>query len=256
MSTVINRQNRLSAASNEASDPQPSEQLQPTPPSLDSAFAAKLQREARKTPAAPAQQPWPLSGTDNTATRSNTQTRSHNKAAHKPTQDTTPNTRAPEVANVSPKARRGGWIYASLGFLAGAAFWHAVGFWTFVEEAVFSGPRQQTNFTAIEQRPASPTGTIFDEAAYGTSQAARNTGASKISTGSISPVRPVKLPAKASRAAETTAQSATAPANGSARYSDTLSPQDIAIQPPAPAGVTDTEQANTWSWTTNVKTSE
>jgi hypothetical protein len=30
-------------------------------------------------------------------------------------------------------------VWGGLGFLAGAVFWHAVGFWTFVSDAVFNG---------------------------------------------------------------------------------------------------------------------
>lgn len=35
------------------------------------------------------------------------------------------------------------WLFAVAGFFFGVVFWHAVGFWAFVSEAVFSGPRSQ-----------------------------------------------------------------------------------------------------------------
>ncbi|MEM1371791.1 MAG: hypothetical protein AAGG72_06130 [Pseudomonadota bacterium] len=34
-------------------------------------------------------------------------------------------------------------VAGGIGFVVGAAFWHTVGFWGFVSEAVFSGPREQ-----------------------------------------------------------------------------------------------------------------
>lgn len=35
--------------------------------------------------------------------------------------------------------------FTAIGFIAGVAFWHAVGFWGLVHDAVFSGPRLQAN---------------------------------------------------------------------------------------------------------------
>lgn len=82
-------------------------------------------------------------------------------------------------------------IYASVGFLAGAAFWHAVGFWSFVEEAVFSGPRQQASQT-FDDFPSRPAARDFDEERFASSPEETVTSTSKITTGSISPIRPVK----------------------------------------------------------------
>jgi hypothetical protein len=43
-------------------------------------------------------------------------------------------------------------MYGVAGFVLGVAFWHAVGFWDFVSEAVFSGPRTQEVRSDSENR--------------------------------------------------------------------------------------------------------
>src|SRR6476620_2361275 len=51
---------------------------------------------------------------------------------------------APEAPCPSPVARprrhiRGAALWTTVGFVAGAVFWHAVGFWTFMSQIVFDG---------------------------------------------------------------------------------------------------------------------
>lgn len=51
---------------------------------------------------------------------------------------------APEAPGASPAARprrhiRGAALWTTVGFVAGAVFWHAVGFWTFMSQLVFDG---------------------------------------------------------------------------------------------------------------------
>ncbi|MEO1207017.1 MAG: hypothetical protein AAFV45_11855 [Pseudomonadota bacterium] len=74
----------------------------------------------------------------------------------------------------------------------GIVFWHAVGFWTFVSNAVFSGPREQiasrTTSTALRQAPIT-TGSVRGQAGSTTSQAAATT-----SVNPFSPARPLPIP--------------------------------------------------------------
>lgn len=75
-------------------------------------------------------------------------------------------------ANKEPARRGRPILYGIAGFGLGVAFWHAVGFWTFVSEAVFTGPRTQEARAVIT--PSTQTGT---------------TGS--FATGSISPNTPM-----------------------------------------------------------------
>ncbi len=72
----------------------------------------------------------------------------------------------PQESSPSKPPRRRSSVFAaisyiSLGFVAGAGFWHAVGFWTLVQNAVFSGPRQK--LAAPQPFPASRPAAIFNE---------------------------------------------------------------------------------------------
>ena len=51
---------------------------------------------------------------------------------------------------------RGAALWATIGFVAGAVFWHAVGFWTFVSEVMFDGTEPAA---AEEMALAPPPGT-------------------------------------------------------------------------------------------------
>ena len=106
-------------------------------------------------------------------------------------------------APTSRRRHRGSAIaYTTLGFLAGVVFWHAVGFWTLVHRAVFSGPRLE-----VSAEPAIPVVTArpvvaFDEEKLRDS--ARRPSANdpwqrpqNITTGSIgTPPAPVPVPAQ------------------------------------------------------------
>ncbi|MEO1280763.1 MAG: hypothetical protein AAFV69_03405 [Pseudomonadota bacterium] len=88
----------------------------------------------------------------------------------------------------SPKSSHG-WLYGLAGFVLGAVFWHAVGFWAFVSEAVFSGPREQI------ARPAqSPTytGSITTGSIRSTAVPS-NAG---FASSPFSPARPTPAPAQ------------------------------------------------------------
>ena len=69
------------------------------------------------------------------------------------------NTRAPARARTSGAAI----AYTTLGFLAGVVFWHAVGFWTLVHDAVFSGPRLEARTEPLDRALAPPPVVPFDE---------------------------------------------------------------------------------------------
>ncbi|MDX2288955.1 MAG: hypothetical protein NW217_09065 [Hyphomicrobiaceae bacterium] len=89
-----------------------------------------------------------------------------------PATDTASVRPAPARSGPSPSAL--GW--SVLGFVAGIAFWHAVGFWGFVQEAVFSGPRLQVGPSVAASH--------VDEAALASSSRSPR-AVSDISTGSL-----------------------------------------------------------------------
>lgn len=63
-------------------------------------------------------------------------------------------------------------LYGLTGFAIGVVFWHAVGFWSFVSQAVFSGPRDQIQ-AAVPHQPVS------------TARPTHNQQTGRIETGSI-----------------------------------------------------------------------
>ncbi len=93
------------------------------------------------------QQPWPLTPGSEQESRS---------AAPTQPQDSSPSQEHRRRSSASAAIG-----YMSLGFIAGAVFWHAVGFWTLVQNAVFSGPRQK--LAAPQPFPAPSPAAMFDE---------------------------------------------------------------------------------------------
>ena len=100
-------------------------------------------------------QPWPLQHRVNT----NAEPNLHEASEFPPATD--------EARDAQPRAnsqRRFTAVgYTTLGFLAGAVFWHAVGFWTLVHEAVFSGPRSEASAYQNVPVVAAPRAVAFDE---------------------------------------------------------------------------------------------
>ncbi len=104
-----------------------------------------------------------------------------------------------EVATVQPPpVARSGFSavgYTAIGFLAGALFWHAVGFWTLVHDAVFSGPRLESRTQQTVPVVAAPPVATFDERTL-RNHVTRSTASQawedtqKIATGSISASAP------------------------------------------------------------------
>ncbi|MBU1211122.1 MAG: hypothetical protein KJ587_07610 [Alphaproteobacteria bacterium] len=110
-------------------------------------------------------QPWPLqqaSFAPNAEPRRESaephQSATHQSATH---QSATLAAKTPAPA----RARTPGsaMTYASLGFLAGIVFWHAVGFWTLVHDAVFSGPRLEAGAKPLVPVVTAPPDFAFDE---------------------------------------------------------------------------------------------
>ncbi len=70
----------------------------------------------------------------------------------------------PDAPPRGERPRRNGgmraWLFGFAGFFLGVVFWHAVGFWSFVSEAVLSGPRQQIAREAPAVKPRIETGSI------------------------------------------------------------------------------------------------
>lgn len=105
--------------------------------------------------------------------------------------------------------------YTTVGFMAGAVFWHAVGFWSFVHEAVFSGPRSEAHAQPSAPAAPPPRAVAFDEEKL-RDHAVRSTTTQawqqpqKITTGSIPSAAPSQsevlqpqvMPAAASDAAQ------------------------------------------------------
>jgi len=62
------------------------------------------------------------------------------------------------VRHIAPPKRRGGVgpaiVWTGVGFIAGAIFWHAVGFWTFVSSVVLNGPAEPGKVALAESRAA------------------------------------------------------------------------------------------------------
>lgn len=85
------------------------------------------------------------------------------------------------------------WLYGCAGFFFGVVFWHAVGFWGFVSEAVFSGPRQQIARQAPVSPPAAmPATSRIETGAITTGSIHSDTSRpSQSPRNAMSPVRPV-----------------------------------------------------------------
>lgn len=96
---------------------------------------------------APRQNPWPLTPGSEQA--------SHSAECSRP-QDEAPPRAYRRRSSAGPALG-----YMALGFIAGAGFWHAVGFWSLVQNAVFSGPRQKV--AAPHPSPAQRPAVVFDE---------------------------------------------------------------------------------------------
>jgi len=141
---------------------------------------------------------------------------------------------APTVPQARGNARRP-VLYGFAGFFLGVAFWHAVGFWDFVSEAVFSGPRtQQVQATTGNRFAASPdaftAGSRFETGSIGNAANAPNRAA-----------RPV--PATAGKhdrrldGSSATAPAATAAAQAGACTTVALNANGVAeLQPGCPHG--------------------
>lgn len=114
-----------------------------------------------------------------------------------------------DTAVGSPKPGRAkAYGYALAGFLFGIAFWHAVGFWGLVHDAVFSGPRQTASHRyeappapAAAPGPAQAAGT-FDERSLRNYSQRPASGAADIATGSIE----TPAPSAANRQSPSSAQ--------------------------------------------------
>lgn len=129
------------------------------------------------------QDPWPLQPSGDTAANAGWNQTETNMS----TSDAEAHRRSPRRSWV------GACLYGTLGFAAGVAFWHAVGFWNLVHEAVFSGPRLEASARVAPPRPgpAPPRSVGFDEQQlrhHATRPSAP--GQAGISTGSIGPAYP------------------------------------------------------------------
>lgn len=51
-----------------------------------------------------------------------------------------------QIVRIGPSARA-----AIMGFVAGAVFWHLVGFWTFIDRIVFPGPETEAKALVLQQ---------------------------------------------------------------------------------------------------------
>ncbi len=113
--------------------------LNSTPPPLPSQDSPPLQHNAPASAANPARRkPWPLQTPPPSVQHERTAERGTPTYNEQPGSYGDPDTRPGRHRTTS---RFGAISYAAVGFLAGAAFWHAVGFWNLVHDAVFSGPR-------------------------------------------------------------------------------------------------------------------
>ncbi len=183
----------------------PVQNPEPKPPSLE---GLKPSRQTEPPPV-PQPNPWPFEQNSGDAPRAPSivakarPSLSQATSAERTTgsREFSPTLHAPEPdqfhddTETYEPAKRGsgrGILYACIGFFAGVAFWHAVGFWQFVEEAVFSGPRQQATQTLDTPSTRSTAErTEFNEERFAKTPQNPGPGASNITTGSISPVRPV-----------------------------------------------------------------
>lgn len=180
--------------------------LPPMPPPLPSASPA--QHQPTEAPVEN-RRPWPLdarpSAQRDRPTQDATDTTVHNSAAQSPHEEPT----HVDPYHVSGRRRGSGAFsafgYAAIGFIAGAAFWHAIGFWTLVHDAVFSGPRMQAGTQRPQYANRPPVVRAFDEEVlrYANDPETR-LSPSRIVTGSIKkPVAaPQPRPAKSQQAAE------------------------------------------------------
>ena len=183
----------------------PVQNPEPRPPSLEGRKASPQM----EPPPVPQPNPWPLDHLPGDAPRAPSIVAkprpSLSQAASAPRENRphefSPTLHAPEPEQVQDDSERyeppqrssgRGFLYACIGFFAGVAFWHAVGFWQFVEEAVFSGPRQQATQTLDTPSTRSAAErNQFDEERFARTPQKPGARSSNISTGSISPVRPV-----------------------------------------------------------------
>ncbi len=123
----------------------------------------------------PRQHPWPLQPVD--------ERQPHSTKPSPPTSDASAK---PQRQRRSVGAPLG---FITFGFIAGAVFWHAVGFWNLVHSAVFSGPRHEVTASHIPALPH-PTRSFNEEALRNFSQRPNGPNWPKITTGSISDTAP------------------------------------------------------------------
>ncbi len=140
---------------------------------------------------APRQNPWPLTSDPEHGSGSTESIRAQDEARPKAHR---------RRSSVGPALG-----YVTLGFIAGAGLWHAVGFWSLVQNAVFSGPRQK--IAAPYPSPAERPAVVFDEEELRSfSQRRVAPDRAPISTGSIGD--PIPAIATHPQAAPTAAASA------------------------------------------------
>ncbi|MBU2581919.1 MAG: hypothetical protein KJ622_09395 [Alphaproteobacteria bacterium] len=160
-----------------------------------------------RPPHAPLRQPWPLqSAPEHEFDRRTSYAPDHPSAYRKHPRD-------PESTPArNPTRRASAAGYLMMGFIAGAVFWHAVGFWNLVHDAVFSGPRLLAQdgqpLPVVTAPPADkpPATAAFDEeklrgSAVRPASAGAIPGPSRITTGSIESPAPVEV-VRPSRAAQ------------------------------------------------------
>ena len=176
----------------------------------------------------PATEPWPLDQ-ENRQDSGNTATEYAGSASPQPRR---------------PASSQHPMVIAGFGFLAGAVFWHAVGFWSIVHEAVFSGPRQSAAIERSQPAQAAPAASSvpaqtatssaaqrqFDERSVREFTRSAPNGSAPITTGAIPGAAP-----------------ATAP----------ITPQQASPPPqPAAAGTGTTSQADPFAWQPAVTASQ
>lgn len=64
------------------------------------------------------------------------------------------------IAAAVRRPARGAALWATIGFVSGAVFWHAVGFWTFMSELVLNGREASASEEMIEVAADIETGSL------------------------------------------------------------------------------------------------
>ncbi|MCH9808272.1 MAG: hypothetical protein K0U74_11120 [Alphaproteobacteria bacterium] len=164
--------------------------LPSVPPPLPGSLGSPAPDAQSDADGHPRRQPWPLqqSSASNDRAPATAESPAPNRPENIP--DMAPDSsRQPNSRRTS--SRFAGIGYAATGFVAGAAFWHAVGFWTLVHDAVFSGPRLEAQQSQSQYANSPPVVRAFDEEVLRyANDPANKLSPARITTGSVNRSKP------------------------------------------------------------------